>query len=400
MKHLIIGGIAWLTLAVGVPAQTISIGDVLRYTEMYNAELQAADRDNAARKLANRSENNLSDPTVSYSHMWGEKDHRETIGELTVSQQFDFPTLYAARAKVNRSKASSLDARYSLLRQDILLQAQELCIDMLLLQQRQQLLDERGDQAEELAAYYKKRLETGDANILETNKTNLELLNVRTERTANLTDMKNTRSTLLALTANRLPVTGEAATLRIADTPLPSLPDNWLEVKEQILAGDLSVRSLTAERDAVSRQVTVDKQGWIPKLELGYRRNTEAGVGFSGLIVGGSLPIFNNRGKKESTKRLQEALSFQLDNRMTQAESELTQLYSEAVTLQSTIREYRLMLKDSRSLNLLKEALKGGQINVTEYFVEANIVFQSRLNLLQLENRYRKVVAQIYKNSL
>jgi outer membrane protein TolC len=400
MKNVIIGGIAWLTLAVGAPAQTISIGDVLRYTEMYNTELQAADHDNAARKLVNRSENNLSDPTVSYSHMWGEKDHRETIGELTVSQQFDFPTLYAARSKVNRLKASSLDARYSLLRQDILLQAQELCIDMLLLQQRQQLLDERGTQAEELAAYYKKRLETGDANILETNKTNLELLNVRTERATNQTDMQNTRRKLLALTANRLPVTDETAALLIADEPLPTLPDNWTEVKEQILASDLSVRSLTVERDAVSRQLAVDKQGWIPKLELGYRRNTESGVGFSGLMVGGSLPIFSNRGKKDATKRQQEALSFQLDNRMTQADSELTQLYAEAVTLRSTINEYRLMLKDSRNLNLLKEALKGGQLNVTEYFVEANVVFQSRLNLLQLENRYRKVLAQIYKSVL
>ena len=46
---------------------------------------------------------------------------------------------------------------------------------------------------------YKKRLETGDANVLETNKINLELLNVRTEFRTNQTALDNAWKSLLAL---------------------------------------------------------------------------------------------------------------------------------------------------------------------------------------------------------
>ena len=35
-----------------------------------------------------------------------------------------------------------------------------------------------------------------------------------------------------------------------------------------------------------------------------------------------------------------------------------------------------------------------------EYFVEISVVYQSKTNLLQLENQYQKAMAKIYKNSL
>jgi hypothetical protein len=35
-----------------------------------------------------------------------------------------------------------------------------------------------------------------------------------------------------------------------------------------------------------------------------------------------------------------------------------------------------------------------------EYFVEVSVVYQSKTNLLQLENQYQKAMARIYKNEL
>ncbi len=42
----------------------------------------------------------------------------------------------------------------------------------------------------------------------------------------------------------------------------------------------------------------------------------------------------------------------------------------------------------------------GGQISMIEYFVEISVVYQSKTNLLQLENQYQKAMAQIYKSRL
>ena len=92
-----------------------------------------------------------------------------TVGEMVISQSFDFPTLYATRGKMNRLKTNALDAQATAFRQQILLQAKEVCLDIIMLQRQQALLDERLKNAEELSAMYTRRLEMGDANALETN---------------------------------------------------------------------------------------------------------------------------------------------------------------------------------------------------------------------------------------
>ena len=76
-------------------------------------------------------------------------------------------------------------------RQLILVQAKEACLDLIFLNQQKDLLDIRRENAEQLAVLYQQRLEQGDANILETNKIELELLNVRNEARMNETARVN-----------------------------------------------------------------------------------------------------------------------------------------------------------------------------------------------------------------
>lgn len=92
----------------GLQAQT-SIDGVLRNIETNNKELQANAQLIASQKLETRTDNNLPDPTLSYAHLWNNKDKNNTIGELVVSQSFDFPSLYATRNQLNRLKAGAFD---------------------------------------------------------------------------------------------------------------------------------------------------------------------------------------------------------------------------------------------------------------------------------------------------
>lgn len=80
--------------------------------------------------------------------------------------------------------------------------------DIIMLRQLKQILEERLRNAEELAKMYAKRLQTGDANALETNKINLELLNVKTEVSLNETALRNKLQELSTLNGN-LPVVFE-----------------------------------------------------------------------------------------------------------------------------------------------------------------------------------------------
>lgn len=209
-------------------AQT-QIDEILQSIEANNKELQANSQLIASQKLETKTGNNLSDPRVSYSHLWGSKDKNETIGELVVSQQFDFPTLYASRGKLNRLKAGALDSQAGIIRQTILLRAKELCLDIIMLRQQKQLLDERFRNAEELSKMYAKRLQTGDANVMETNKINLELLNVKTEASMNETALRNKLQELSALNGNQ-PLNFEDA-----QYPIVAFPTDYQQLKSDVL---------------------------------------------------------------------------------------------------------------------------------------------------------------------
>lgn len=399
---------ASLALAAGMHAQE-GMDAILEQIARNNKALQANTQLIASQKLQNKAANNLPNPTLSYSHLWDSDDKSITTGELIISQSFDFPSLYATRNQVSRLKTGALDAQSAAARQQILLQAKELCLDIVLLYQQQQLLDERQKNAEELAQMYTERLRTGDANALETNKINLELLNVRTESRTNATTLQNKLKELAALNGNQPLVPGrpqpEPSTpgpeaLGLTDyTPIP-LPADFTPTLNELLATDPTLQALQSESAAARKQVSVSKQGWLPQLELGYRRNTETRHPLNGIVVGFSFPLFENRHQVKMAKSQALNLDYQKEDAVLQASSALWQLYDQARSLQQSIDEYQETFARQRDLALLRKALEGGEISMIEYFVEVSVVYQSKANLLQLENQYQKVMAQMYKSRL
>jgi outer membrane protein TolC len=380
-------------MAVAANAQS-GIDDVLRAVEQNNLELKANERQVTAQRAEDKTENNLPDPSVSYEHVWEKNNVDQKVGELTVAQEFDFPTLYAGRNKLNRSKSAVYDRETAKLRQDILLQAKELCIDIITLHRQQQILDERQANANELSALYKKKMETGDANIIDMNKLNLEVLILKSEAALNRTNLRAKEDELrqlnggIAISVNGDSFTGE------------TLPADFETLKAEILPADPSVAIYDSQSAAASRALSVSRQGWLPKLEVGYRRNNEAGTKYNGVIAGISVPIFQNRGKVKAAKAQLSSINYLKENALSEAESELRKNYDEAMTLGATISEYRATIDGQRDLDLLRQALDGGQIGFVDYFVEVAYVFQSRQTCFELESRYQKLLAQIYKSRL
>ena len=411
-RHLILTLTVSLVLAFPSVGQDRSsaIDAILRQVEANNKQLQAQTQQTAALKAEYKTTNNLPDPTLSYAHLWDSDDKDITVGELVIAQSFDFPSLYVARARLNKLRGQSLDWQSVALRQDILLQAQQVCLDIIYLSRLQQLLDERLRNAEELADMYQRRLATGDAGSLETNKVNLELLNTRTEARLNRTALSNKLKELTALNGSQSLVPGRpfvdgpaepsAANLGLTDYPAVPLPEDFAPVVDELLASDPALLSLQSERAAADKQVSVSRQGWLPQLEVGYRRNTETRHPLNGVVVGFSFPLFQNQGKVKVARAQAQSLDFQQDNARLQASSTLWQLYDEATQLNKAIQEYTATFERQQDLSLLRQALEGGELSMIEYFVEVSVVYQSQANLLQLENQYQKVMAQIYKSRL
>ena len=377
-----------------IARETGSINELLRSVETHNTELKAFSQRMQAQKTENKLSNNLPDPTVSYSHLWGADNSSETIGELIVSQSMDFPTLYHTRRQLNRQKNAMADHEYQLKRREILLKAQEIGFDIILLRKEQLLLKERHQNASELAILYQQRIESGDANVIELNKVKLELLNAKTEASINETNLKKKEEELIILNGNT-PFQTEQLTY-----PAIVLPTDYAEIKDDVLNGELALAALEQESRVGHNLLKVAQESWLPKLEIGYRRNTESGAPFNGFVVGFSVPLFENKGKVKMAR--QQLLSTELSKEQVKSETSYNALqnFREAQKTKLLMDEYASLFKEHSDLLILKEALKSGQISLIEYFSEAAIIYQSQLNYLQLENKYHKTVASLFKNKL
>lgn len=393
MKQFII--IATLASAVFSVNGQNSIDAVLRSVEANNKELQANSQLTVSKKLEARLDNNLPDPSVSYVHQYGNREGMGIQGELVASQSFDFPSVYVQKNKLAKSKAASYDNQGAEFRQQILLQAKVLCLDLVLLNQQKALLDQRRHNAQQLSELYAMRLQSGDANILETNKIDLELLNAKTEARMN--------------EAARIAKLQELATLNggiaidFTDTAYRQTDEvlSFEELRSEAITSNPQLLTLKSEQVAAQRQLSVNKAKGLPGFELGYRLNTATGgERFNGFLVGVSIPLFSNRNNVRQAKAQSLYTDLQLESTTSAVESELHQLYNQSLALKTSMDEYNTVLKSQNNLALLNKAIQTGQISMIEYFVDVTTLYQSMQNYMQLQNEYQKVMAQLYKYKL
>ena len=102
---------------------------------------------------------------------------------------FDFPSAYVARNQIAKLKGFDYESQGAEVRQQILLQAKQLCLEIIYLRQQQASLNERLSNTKRLATVYAEKLEAGTANILETNKINVELITTQTAVDLNATSL-------------------------------------------------------------------------------------------------------------------------------------------------------------------------------------------------------------------
>lgn len=384
-------GVVGLFLAGSLQAQNIA--DVLQSIERNNKELQAQLQLTEAAKMEVQTQNSLSDPTIDYSPFFAKGVDGVASSELVVSQEFDFPTLYAARRQSGKLQQEVLDRQQQAVRRTILLDAKNLCLDLIRLNQEKALLDARKKNADELLTLFEKRLQEGDAGILEVNKIKMERMNVQTEVTQNNAAHRTALQSLLAMNGN-LPLEFTADTY-----PQIEKISDYNALYDEIMLTDADLLASDAAARAAAKEVSVNKQNWLPKLSVGYRRNTSLDEKSNGFLIGGSIPLFSNRKKVKIARAQEVGARLQLDNARLQAEATVQSRYNEVLQLQEAMKAYDVPLMHE-TLDMLKQAVMAGQLSIIEYYVEIDGVYRNLQAYIQIENQYQKLMADIYKNRL
>lgn len=389
MKKIILAAMAF---AAVVSAKAQDINAVLKSVEQNNMELKALLKGNEAADIENKSQNTLEDLSIEYSPFFKSETSGIASSELVITQGFDFPTLYGARKKAGQLQRNVLDMQYQTARRDILVNAKKLCLDIINYNKQKQLLQERRKNADELLAMFELKFKNGDATSLELNKIKLDRMNLETELVQADTKHANAMQQLQALNGGQ--------PIEVNMTEYPQAPaDDEVTMYEKAVATDWTVRTAQASVLAAEQDVKVNKQSWIPKFEIGYRRNTEGDNASNGFLIGGSIPLFSSKNKVKIAKARQTEAVMQHANARINAENSARTMITQMKQLKASADAYDVPLM-RQTLKLLRTAVENGEISVTEYYVEADNIYKNMITYMDIERQYQDALTEIYKNEL
>ncbi|MBR5461619.1 TolC family protein [Butyricimonas virosa] len=372
-----------------------SIDQVLRSIETNNKSLQANTKMTDAQKLEAQTGKFLANPSVEWEQMWGNRNNPGSEYTLTVKQSLDFPTTYSNKNKLANLKANTIGFQSAAYRQQLLLNAKQTCIEIIYLRKQKSLLDERLANAETMFALYKKRFESGDANQLELNKIQLELLNAQNQSRLNKAALTAAEEQLRNLNGGK-PITFDAT-----DYPAGEELINFDQLQAAFMDADPNLKSLTGNQEIANREVKLSRSLTLPKFDVGYKRNAASDhVASNGFMVGVSIPLFENKNTVKKTKAQAEFATASLEDNRLNLKTNLQQLYQQAEALQISRADYAKVLEQQRNIELLNKALNAGQLSVIDYFTELSTIYDSHQSYLDIEKEYHSILAQLYQYKL
>lgn len=392
MKQIAITLLCAASIATTGYAQR-SIDEILRQIESASPEMQAQRELTSALKTEAKTGKYLSNPTVEMENLWGGAE-RAYNAELTVAQAFDFPTAYASRNKIARMQSSLYDNQQAAFRQQFLLDAELLCIDIIHLTRLDELYRQRLDRAVQMNDVYRKKMESGGANMMEYNKTNIELIDAQTQFDMNTAELQAKRRQLGTLTGNPDDT--------FADLQYPSREtlSPFEQISQGYLDGNPRIESLKNEVDINQRTVTLNRALSLPQFEVGYRHNFGVEGRYKGFLVGLSVPLFERKNTVKAAKARVSSSNVQLESTRRNLTSEVRRLYDQTLSLQRSIDATRELISNLKALETLDKALDAGQINIIDYLTESAVILQSKERLYQLERDYQAAAAQLFRYEL
>lgn len=368
------------------------IDEILQQIARNNPQLHAQDKARNAEKIELKTSNNLDRTAVSYSPFFANGVQGIASSELVVSQDFDFPTLYAGRNKMIKKQTEVLDTRFESLRRDVLLDARLLCIQLAHQQKLANVLKRQHDCMARLTSHCETNLQQGNATVMDLNKTRLEAMKLTTAMEECNAQISEIKTTLTALNGNK-----ELAFDGIAYPTIDALPDD-ATLLAQYMANDLELKSAQLQNETINREISLTRQENLPSLSVGYRRNTALEERSHGFLVGAAVPLFSNRNRTRAAKARLESAEAETEHQRIHTESQIRSLISQMHATRNALQAYDAALMQT-SMDTFVKACQEGEISVIDCCREQADILEKMQEMLELEQQYHLIVASIMKNN-
>lgn len=338
-----------------------------------------------------RQANVLEDPEVEFAYFFGDPSSVGNRWDLGVSQSFDFPTTYLHRRRASRQAGVNVRWQYRAERQDILLQAHQLCIEWVYYNGTIALSGRQLGMAGRLEKAAATRLEAGDITILDYNKARMELQTRRNDHERLLMEREAVVQELCALNGD-LPLSLNDTAYAFLSQPLPADFESWWE---EVAARSPMLRYAEGEAERARQEVRVAKSGWWPKLSVGYASENGEEESLYGVVLGVSLPAWNNRYKVRQARAAETAARQEALDRRLVFMTRLRGLHRKAQTQYRAAKELADLLQSQDTGRLLAKAYEEGALTEQEYLAEWMEYMDLQRQLLSDERDYQLSLSEL-----
>ena len=382
-----------LTILANANAQS-NLETVLSSVEKNNKSLAADRQFWEAKKLEYKTGLTLPNPTVQGQYLFGSPAAAGDQVDIFAVQPFDFPTTYKKRRELADVQGALSTSAIAGRRQEVLLEAKLVCLEMIY---RNKLAAQHGQRKaglEKLLADFQRKLETGDGNILDVNKTRLQLLEISQLQQENAVELQKLQTQLVRLNG------GEVVLFK--DTLYPQLPDiqSFEIIEKEFEVADPMRQTLEQEKRIAEKQVDLAKAWRLPRFEAGYHYQGILGQRFNGLHAGVTLPVWEQKYRTESQQSQVLFADLQLQSHLNEHFFEIKEMYERQAALKKSLDEYSTAISSVSNAALLDKALRLGEITTIEYFLEMSFYQNALLHFLKTERDYQVAVAELFRYKL
>lgn len=381
--------IVFLALGICTGSMAQEADSLMKLVLEQNRELRVAREAYQVAILEAGTGNTPPDPEVEFAYLYGKPTDLENRIDFGVTQQLDFPTAYIHRSKVKKIQSSRAELEYLLTRQEVLVEAQKLWLEQIHLNQLQELLRSRLQQAETIRSHTEQQHQAGELGLLEVGQSKLMLASLEGEYEEVLAKAENNRVALKAITGG--------TDIEIHESSFPAtanvIPDTLLAAYRQGPYARLFHQGLELKEE--EKNLAVSQH--LPKLMAGYYSESIVDQTYRGFRVGLSVPLWENANTVKKAKTEIAHAEAAVDRLSFEQEKELRQSLNQLETLKSRATNLEEALESANSLKLLTSAMESGEISLSEYFYTSDFYFRNQQQLLRYKRDILVQEAELLK---
>ncbi len=406
MRHSLIPIIIYIcALPLHAGAQTLTLEDCIGRAMEHNIELQSAEKGVERARTLQGTTWDMEKTELALVQSPSESGGPENA--LTLSQQMEFPTYYAARRRQLKAETQAERSRLDMLRSTVAADVASAYYQLAYEWQRHALLATQDSILQHYVTLARKRFDSGETRRLEVlSAERQQKENAMALATAS-TDV-HTAEQQLALLIGMTESEADGLASRIAaNETLPSAPQDFSY--NLTPEGAWSSARLTAADKAVSTA----KNGYAPSLSLTLKhqlvitgwdpyninRTRFDGGNFMGFEFGVGLPLFYGatKAKVKAAKHEREMLALEIK----QQEQQRTQEYATALTRLQQARqklEYYKKEGEPQAAEILRLAnieYEAGEISYIEYTAALQESVSIRLAANEAANEHMQAQVQL-----